>query len=263
MKKKEFKQNPGNTAIAYYRYSSDSQRDCSIEQQKQRVTNIEQKFGQLISLSNTIDDRIKSLNTTSDDISSMEVAVRNYRDKLDEISQQYERLSKKDELVSRVMTDVDNSWKNLQTLEQRIADCNRQVTSLPQEIKDVQNNVDRLLQNSPKINEAAAKLTDLDTVLTETEKRIDQLQSANAGMKKVQLEQQQLSREINSKFEALHTIAKSEVSKNKPAQDTGISPNVRETIKKLRREGWTIQEIASSFNRTPTEIDLLLELPDD
>ncbi len=32
--KRRFKQNPGNTAIAYYRYSSTSQRDASIEEQK-------------------------------------------------------------------------------------------------------------------------------------------------------------------------------------------------------------------------------------
>lgn len=35
MAKKAFVQNKGNTAICYYRYSSDAQRDCSIEQQKQ------------------------------------------------------------------------------------------------------------------------------------------------------------------------------------------------------------------------------------
>ena len=32
-KKKKFVQNPGNSAICYYRYSSDAQRGCSIEQQ--------------------------------------------------------------------------------------------------------------------------------------------------------------------------------------------------------------------------------------
>lgn len=37
MKKKSsrFEQNPGNSAICYYRYSSDAQRDCSIEQQRE------------------------------------------------------------------------------------------------------------------------------------------------------------------------------------------------------------------------------------
>lgn len=45
MKKKEFKQNPGNTAIAYYRYSSDAQRDCSIEQQQQAAHEYAERMG--------------------------------------------------------------------------------------------------------------------------------------------------------------------------------------------------------------------------
>ena len=235
---------------------------ASIEQQKQRVTTLEQKFGQMFALSNSIDERIQSLNTTSDDIGSMEVAVRDYRDKLDIVSQQYERLEKKDEMINRILKDVDTSFANLKTLEQRITDCSRQITSLPQEIKEIQTNVDRLLQNGPKITEAASKLQNLDNVLEETEKRMDTLQTANAGLKKTQLEQQELRREINSKFDALHSITKSEVAENKPAQDKGISPSERETIRSLKREGWTINEIASRFKRTTTEIELLLELPD-
>lgn len=45
MKKKQFKQNPGNSAICYYRYSSDSQRDCSIEQQRQAAWDYAERMG--------------------------------------------------------------------------------------------------------------------------------------------------------------------------------------------------------------------------
>ena len=234
----------------------------SIEQQKQRVTTLEQKFGQMFALSNSIDERIKSLNTTSDDIGHMEVAVRDYTDKLNIVSEQYERLEKKDDIINRVMKDVDTSFANLKTLEQRIADCARQVTSLPQEIKDIQSDVDKLLLNGPKITEAATRLQTLDTILGETEKRMDTLKSTNDGLKKTELEQQQLRREIDNKFNTLHEMTKTQVAKNKPSMDKGISPSERETIRSLKREGWTIQEIATQFKRTTTEIELLLDLPE-
>ena len=192
----------------------------------------------------------------------MEVAVRDYRDKLDIVSQQYERLEKKDEVINRVLKDVDTSFANLKDIEQRIADCERQVTSLPKEIKDVQANVDRLLQHGPKITETTSKLQNLDKVLSETEQRIDQITSANSGIKKLQLDQEQLSREINNKFETLHRITQSELDKDKPSRDKGIPPQTKETIRQLKREGWTIPELAKRFGRTTTEIELLLELPD-
>ncbi len=234
-----------------------------IEQQKQRVVTLEQKFGQMFALSNTIDERIQSLNTTSDDIGTMEVAVRDYRDKLDIVSQQYERLEKKDEVINRVLKDVDTSFANLKNMEQRIADCERQVTSMPNEIKSVQANIDRLLQNGPKITEAAAKLQNLDSVLTETEKRIDDLNSANSGIKRMQLEIEQGRREINSKIDTLHQITKEEVGKKGSAPNKSISPQERKSIRDLKRSGWTNDELARRFKRTPTEIDLILDLPEE
>ncbi|MBR5401379.1 MAG: hypothetical protein IK102_06135 [Treponema sp.] len=235
---------------------------ASIEQQKQRVTSLEQKFGQMFALSNTIDERIQSLNTTSDDIGTMEVAVRDYRDKLDIVSQQYERLEKKDEVINRILKDVDTSFANLKTLEQRITDCSRQITSLPQEIKEIQQNVDRLLQNGPKITEAASKLQNLDTVLSDTEKRMDNLQATNSGIKKAQMNIEELNRQVNNKFDTLHALTQKEVAKTKPAQSKSLSPADRETIRALKREGWSIDELALRFKRTTTEIELLLEIQD-
>ena len=95
-----------------------------------------------------------------------------------------------------------------------------------------------------------------------TEKRIDTLQAANTGIKKTQLDLEQFGREINSKFNTLHEMTKSEVAKNRSSQDKGISPSERETIRSLKREGWTIAELASRFKRTTTEIELLLDLPE-
>ena len=42
---KRFKQNPGNTAICYYRYSSEAQRDASIEQQREAAHDYADKKG--------------------------------------------------------------------------------------------------------------------------------------------------------------------------------------------------------------------------
>ena len=233
-----------------------------IDQQKQRVVSLEQKFGQMFALSNSIDERIKSLNTTSDDIGTMEVAVRDYRDKLDIVSQQYERLEKKEDVINRVLKDVDTSFANLKNMEQRITDSERQITSLPNEIKAVQSDVDRLLQNGPKITEAASRLQKLDTVLGETEKRMETLTSANDGIKRTLLSQQELQREIKNMFATLQQITKQDLSKSKPAADKAMTPQVRDAIRTLRRDGWTIEQLADRFNRSIEEIDLLLQLPD-
>ena len=49
-KMKEFKRNPGNIAFCYYRYSSDAQRDVSIDQQRQAAHEYAEKHGYIIPL---------------------------------------------------------------------------------------------------------------------------------------------------------------------------------------------------------------------
>lgn len=61
---KRFEQNPGNSAICYYRYSSDAQRDVSIEQQREKAQEYAEREGLNIikeysdaAISGTKDDR--------------------------------------------------------------------------------------------------------------------------------------------------------------------------------------------------------------
>jgi prefoldin subunit 5 len=193
----------------------------------------------------------------------MEVTVRDYNDRLNEMTQQYERLEKKDELVNRVLKDTDTSFTMLKDLETRLKDCSRQITSLPQEIRDVQANVDRLLKNGPKITEATSKLEELDTLLSETRKNIDIVNSANLGIKKTEQDLQELSRGVEKKFEVLHKITKEDLSSGNTPKDKSFTPSEKETIRDLKRQGWTINELASRFKRSITEIELLLDLPED
>lgn len=56
-KMKEFKRNPGNVAFCYYRYSSDAQRDESIEQQRQAAHEYPKTHGFIIPPDCEFEDR--------------------------------------------------------------------------------------------------------------------------------------------------------------------------------------------------------------
>ena len=232
-----------------------------IEQQKQRVTSLEQKFGQMFALSNTIDERIRTLNTTSDDIGTMEVAVRDFTDKLDLVSQQYESLAKKDEIINRVQKDVDTSFANLKNIEQRIADCERQITSLPNEIKAVQASVDRILANGPKITEAANRVMNLDTVLTETEKRMGEINSTRNGINKTMGDLARVQEEADKKLELVRAVSSEDAKKVKSSNDV-LSPKLRDMVRTLKRQGWNNKEIASKLKMSEGEVELILEIPE-
>ena len=234
----------------------------NIEAQKGRVVTLEQQFSRMIALSNTIDERIASLNTTKDDLQAMEVTVRNYNDKLQYISEQYDRLDKKDEVVNRIKSDVDSQFEKLKELEQRLVNCNRQAVSLPNEIKEVQANVDKILNNGPKITDAIGRLESLDVLIADTEKRIDALNSVQSGIKKTELDLQGLSRDVDNKFKVLHQMTKQDMEKNPAQRGHTLNPQINDSVRQLKRQGWSISDIAHNLNLTENEVDLILQLPE-
>ena len=191
----------------------------------------------------------------------MEVAVRDYRDKLDIVSQQYERLEKKDEVINRILKDVDTSFANLKNIEQRIADCERQITSLPNEIKAVQASVDRILVNGPKITEAANRVMNLDTVLAETEKRMGEINSTRNGINKTMGDLARVQEEADKKLELVRAVSSEDAKKVKSSNDV-LSPKLRDMVRTLKRQGWNNKEIASKLKLAEGEVELILEIPE-
>ena len=237
-----------------------SSRLRDFETQKDKVDTIGQKFDKMITLSGTMDEKISGLQTTYDELQNMEVAARDFQEKLTMISGSYDRLEKKQEVIDRVNKDVDASFDNLKQLEERIKSCARQTESLPQEIKDVQKNVDELLKNGPKIGDAVTKISTLHTLLDDADKRMDTINSARQGIGRSEARLQELATSIDSKFKLLHQITQQDLEKHPSKGGDLISPQERENIKSLKQQGWTIDEIAKSMKRTPAEIDLALQL---
>lgn len=248
--------------IVKMKNETESQIDA-FEVQKTKIDSIAQRYERMISLSGQIDEKIRTLTTTYDDLQTMEVQVRDFQDTLSAIAGRYDRLEQKNEVIDRVLKDVDTSFENLKALEDRLRACARQSESLPAEIRDVQHNVDELLKHGPKIGEAVAKLNSLQEILSDTESRLDSINSARQGVGRIEQRLQEMNNEVDGKFKLLQSIAKADIAKNPAKPDSHITPQEREQVKQLKRQGWTVAEIAKSLKRTQNEIELLLELPSD
>ncbi len=54
-----------------------------------------------------------------------------------------------------------------------------------------------------------------------------------------------------------------DAAKNTANVETHVRSEERETVRQLKLQGWSISAIASRLGRSPTEVELLLELPID
>lgn len=230
---------------------------------KTQIEGIEAKFEKLLNLSGSMDEKIKDLQSTSDDLQELQLSVRNFQNTLSGISDRYDRLEKKNDIIEQVAANVDRTFESLRELEQRLSSCSRQASSLPEEISEVQNNVDSILNNNGKIREAVTRLESLGNILEETEKKVDAIKNEREGIARTEARLQNLAREIDSKFNLLEKITKADLEKHPAKNNSGISPQDRESVKTLKRQGWTVAEIARSLNFPESAVELILEMPDD
>lgn len=191
----------------------------------------------------------------------MEVHVRDFQESLATISGRYDRLEQKQEVIDRVMKDVDSSFENLKSLEDRLKACARQTETLPDEIRDVQRNVDELLKNSPKIGEATERLTSLQDLMKEAERRMEEINSTRQGIGRSEQRLQELSNSIDSRIKMLELLTRKDVAANPPSETSQLTPSERELIRSLSRQGWRVKELANRLGRTVTEIELILDTP--
>ena len=127
----------------------------------------------------------------------------------------------------------------------------------------MQAKVDALIQNSPKISDAANRMESLRELLDETEQQIEAIVNARAGIVQSEARLTKLAADVDNKIDMLREITRADLKNNPLAAHDGVSQQEQETIRSLKRRGWTIEEIARRTNHSVGEVDLVLAMPDD
>lgn len=242
-------------------YDDINARAKEFDAQKTRVETIGQKYDKLIHLSNSMEDKINGLQTSYDALQNMEIAMRDFQERFNALAGSHDRLEQKQEVIERVNSDVDAAFDNLKMLEDRIKQCARDTESLPNEIKAVQKDVDKIIKSGPKLSDAVNKFASLQSLLDEADKRMDALTSARQGIGRSEARLEELKTDIESKFKLLNQLTKKDLEKQTTKREERLSPQDRENIKYLKKQGWTVAEIAKRMKRTQTEIEMVLEMP--
>ncbi|MDE7226818.1 MAG: hypothetical protein K2N31_00645 [Treponemataceae bacterium] len=229
--------------------------------EKNHIDSMEHKFDRLVTMSGEMDEKIRELTTTSDDLQAVQVSVRKFQETLGDISSRYDRLEKKQEVIEQVSSDVDRSFENLKNLEERLGNALRQTSDLPEAIKTIQRDIDSLMTSSGKINDAVDKVTSIQNLLADTEARMQQIQAARNGIAGAETRLQHLDKQIDDKMSLLLRATQADMAKNPGPQSSRITPQDRETIIQLKRQGWTVDEIARRMKRSEGEVELILEMP--
>ena len=126
----------------------------------------------------------------------------------------------------------------------------------------LQNYVQPMKAQAMEDTDAIGRLENLDSIIADTEKRIDALSSVQTGLKKTELDLNTLSRDVDKKFKVLNDITKQDLAKNPNKKSNALNPQTSDSVRQLKRQGWTIADIAKRLDLTENEVDLILQLPE-
>lgn len=232
--------------------------------EKKRIEIIEGDFNTLLTMSTNMEQKIADLRNSNDDLQELQLEIRRYQDSITDIAGRYDRLEKKNDLLEQTMASIDRSFENLQQIEKRIAACDLEAKKLPEQVADIKKTVDKLLDGNTRVNEAVERLASLDVILKDTETRIGEMQKAREWLARTETRMNEISKEAQEQVKIMGDLIKNEPQRggaSKPRGEEG-APSIaqRDTVVKLAKSGWGVDEIASRMHISRGEVELILEL---
>jgi predicted RNase H-like nuclease (RuvC/YqgF family) len=120
--------------------------------------------------------------------------------------------------------------------------------------------IENLTADNEKARDTAEKLSVLDENLSHIEKRIAEMQKAREWLARTETRLEELDKQAQNQLRLTSSLLNRESGKAQPPEKGAPPPRDRDNIRKLRQQGWTIDEIAKSMSISKGEVELILEI---
>jgi chromosome segregation ATPase len=234
--------------------------------EKRRVEVMETDFNRLLQTSQAVEEKLAQVSSSDDTLQAIQVQIRRLEDAIKETEEKYQRVERKSQALEETNAGIDRNFKALQESEAVLEKNGEEITLLGKETEALRASIEALSSENEKARDAADKLSTLDESLTLIEKRIAEMNIAREWLANTDTELQSLNKDTQTLLKLSRSLLDRESGKTaarggkgKPADD-GTPPRDRDNIIKLRRQGWTVEQLAEAYKISMGEVELILEL---
>jgi len=233
--------------------------------EKHRIEVLENDFTRLLQTSQSVDQKLAEVSNSDDLLQKMQLQLRHLEDAIKETEEKYQRVERKSKTLQETNDGIDRNFKALQENDLLVKRLDDTVSLLKTDLDSVRNSVESLSAENEKARDAAEKVSSLEDNIQWLEKRIEEMNIARESLARLATELQNLEKKAKDQVKLVQSVmtrGESQVSARKKgkADDEAPTQNVRENIKKLKAQGWTIDEIAKAYNMSKSEVTLTLEI---
>ncbi len=235
-----------------------SERLARFVGEKRRIDGLEEDYKRLIGMSQAVELRLEQVTASNDTLAQMQLSLRNLDDMQRDVEAKFQRLEKKRSILDVTAEGVDKNFNFLEDLERKLETVKGQLDTLPGEVEELFDRLEQLTLQRKDVDGAIRQLNELDTTLADVEKRMEDLQTAREWLARTETRLEEISRSAEEQVKLLGTIMKDDAKGSKERGAPSLS--ARDTVIKLARQGWKVQEIAQATKLSRGEVELILEI---
>lgn len=228
--------------------------------EKKRIDALEADFAKLAEVSETVDRRLDEVTGQSDALTEAQAAIRKVLELSKEAEAKYERLEKKSGVLDATVEAVDKNFQAVQSVEKTVAAVGAELKRLPDRVTEIRRSVDALAADKERVDEAVGKLSGLGQAIAEAEKRIAEVQKAREWIARSETRLEEIDRRAQEQLKLLSSLLKDEEGTGSRRERGAPPSSAQDTVRKLARQGWNVDEIARAVKISRGEVELILEL---
>ena len=227
--------------------------------EKRRIDEMEGAFKKVLTLSRDIDLKVDTLSGSNDALQQIQAKIRQFEEMGKTVETGFDRLDKKQEILSITAEGVDRNFQRLENIEKILKETDEEASSLSARVQSLLNEYESLAERKKDAETAMEIAGKLTGVLSDLEQRMDKAQNAREWLARTETRFEEIGRHAQEQVRLLESIVKAETKKEKG--DRGAPPmDKRETVVKLSHQGWSVQEISRVTQLSRGEVELILEL---
>jgi chromosome segregation ATPase len=227
--------------------------------EKHRIEVMEADFNRLLQTSQAVEEKLAQVSSSDDTLQAMQVQIRRLDDAVKEAEEKYQRIERKNQILEETNRGIDRNFKVLQESEERARRTGEELTRMGREIESFHASIESLAAENTKALDTMDKLAVLDDSLALIEKRINEMQVARDWLARTETRLAELDKQAQTELRLIGSLLNRD-GKSPPAGKGAPPPRDRDNIIKLRRQGWTVDEIAASLEISKGEVELILEI---
>ncbi|HAK44894.1 MAG TPA: hypothetical protein DCO79_03090 [Spirochaeta sp.] len=225
---------------------------------RRKIDELDADFQRLMTISQSVEMKLSQVTSADDSLQLVQAKLMELDSLQEDIDGRYERLQKKEIIVESTIDGVDRSFKQLNELDHMISVVSDRSSPLGSRLDELTRRIDFLSKNKKQIDVAISNIETIDSTLIDLEERIERMQKAREWLAGTETRLEEVNKQAEEQVRLLGTLVKGSESKVKGG---GAPPHeIRDVVIKLARQGWTVEQIAKSTQRSRGEVELILEL---